>query len=69
METIYTQQESIFQQNLSAEKQNLLFVDSDSEIKLTDTELAFIYGGENVSIEASGVYHTCTWWESLWGHC
>ena len=45
-ETIHTQQESIYQQNLSTERQTLLFVDSDSEIELTDIELAFIHGGQ-----------------------
>lgn len=49
VETMHTQQESIYQQNLSTERQTLLFVDSDSEIELADAELVFIYGGRGLT--------------------
>ena len=47
VETIHTQQESIYQQNPSTERQTSFFIDSDREIELADTELALICGGQD----------------------
>jgi hypothetical protein len=46
IETRHIQQESVCQQDFSAERRALPFIDSDSAIELTDAELACVYGGQ-----------------------